>query len=158
MVMIKDLHPWCFVSKGEGLRITQIGLVNQGKFRVNEQKHHSSFLRVEHFYFQDRHLFFYVGPLLLCYNVLNMGMVALFWCFTVIFKFLIAYLTKGAQPPYKTKFWQCWDWSFPIQFYRKDFVSKLCPLWNIDKKLLFGIRKCWEINPPNCRVSFHDIT
>ena len=64
--------------KGEGSRTTRIGLVNRGKIKVNEQKHHSTFLCMEHFYFQDRRLFFCVDPLLLCYRVLNMGRVALF--------------------------------------------------------------------------------
>ena len=49
-----------------------------GKIKVNEQKSHSAFLCAEHFYFQDRHIFSCVGPLFLCYKVLNMGSVALF--------------------------------------------------------------------------------
>ena len=64
--------------KGEGSLTTRIGLVNRGKIKVNEQKRHSAFLSAENFYFQDRHLFFCVDPLLLCYRVLNMGRVALF--------------------------------------------------------------------------------
>ena len=79
----------------EGSRTTRIGLVNRGKLEVNEQKCHSAFLCAEHFYFQDQHLFFCVDPLLLCYRVLNMGRVALFLCFSVIFKSLIANLTWG---------------------------------------------------------------
>ena len=52
------------IAKGEGLRTTRIGLVNRGKIKVNEQKRHSAFLCAEHFYFQDRHLFSCVDPLL----------------------------------------------------------------------------------------------
>ena len=46
--------------------------------KVNEQKCLSAFLCAEQFYFQDRHFFFCVDPLLLCYRVLNMDRVALF--------------------------------------------------------------------------------
>ena len=48
------------------------------KIKVNEQKCHSTFLCAEHFCFQDRHLFSCIDPLHLCYQVLNMGRVALF--------------------------------------------------------------------------------
>ena len=46
--------------------------------KTSKQKRHSAFLRAEHFYFQNRHLFSCVDLLLLCYMVLNMGKVALF--------------------------------------------------------------------------------
>ena len=90
-----DLWQHSVNDKGEGSRPTQIGLVNRGKIRVNEQKRHSAFLCAEHLYFQDRHLFSSVDPLLLCYRELNMGRVALIWCFSDIFKPLIANLTRG---------------------------------------------------------------
>ena len=50
----------------------------------------------EHFCFQDQHLFPCDDPLLLCYRVLNAGRVTVLWCFSVIFKSLIANLTRGA--------------------------------------------------------------
>ena len=68
---------------------------NSGKIKGNEQKLHSTFLCAEHFYFLDLHLLFRVDPFILCYKVLNMGRVALFWCILVIFKSLIANLTRG---------------------------------------------------------------
>ena len=66
------------IHKGEGSRTTRIGLVNRGKIKGNKQKCLIAFLCAEHFYFQDRHLFSCVDPLLLCYKVLNLGRVALF--------------------------------------------------------------------------------
>ena len=74
---------------------SRLGFVSQGKIKVNEQKYLSAVLCAEHFYFQYQHLFSCVDPLLLCYRVLNMGRVVLFWCFSVIFKSLIANLTRG---------------------------------------------------------------
>ena len=102
-------------TKGEGSRTTRIGLVNRLKIKVNEQKRHSAFLCAGHFYFQDRHLFSCVDPLLLCYRVLNMGRVALFWCFFPSFLSLWSQIWQGAHPPYKTKFWQCWDLVIPFK-------------------------------------------
>ena len=49
-----------------------------GGLKDYEQKHRSAFLCAEHFYYQDRHLFSCVDPVLLCYRVLNMGRVTLF--------------------------------------------------------------------------------
>ena len=83
--------------KGGGSRTTRIGLVNQEKIKVNEQKRHCAFLCAEHLYFQDQHLFSCVDPLLVCCRVLNRGRVVLFWCFSVIFKSLIANLTWGTS-------------------------------------------------------------
>ena len=51
---------------------------SEKKNKLNEQKHHSAFLCTEYFYFQDRHMFSCVDPLLLCYKVLTMDRVALF--------------------------------------------------------------------------------
>ena len=84
-----------FYNKGEGSQITWIGLINHGKIKINEQKCLSTFLCAEHFYFQEWHWFSCVDPLLLCYKVLNMGRIALFLCFSVNFKSLIANLTRG---------------------------------------------------------------
>ena len=67
---------------------SRFGLVNQGKRKVNEQKCLSAVLCAEHFYFQDRHLFSCVDPLLLCYRVLNMGRVPIKSCFDVFWSFL----------------------------------------------------------------------
>ena len=57
-----------------------------------------------------------------------MGRVALFRSFLVVFKSLISNLTdQGHSHGTKQKFDSVEIWSFPIKFYRVDFVSKLCP-------------------------------
>ena len=55
-----------------------------------------------------------------------MGRVALFWRFSVVFKSLIANY-EGHSHLTKRKFDSVEILSFPIKFYRIDFVSKLCP-------------------------------
>ena len=111
--------------KGEGSWTTRTGLVNRGKIKVNKQRCLGTVLCAKHYDFQDRHLFSCVDPLLLCYRVLNMGRVALFWCFSVIFNSLIANLTRGTAT--LQNFDSVEIWSFPIKLYMIDFVSRLWP-------------------------------
>ena len=95
----------------------------------------------------------------LCYRVLNLGRVATFWRFAVIFMSLIA-IWQGTQPPYKMKFWQCLDLAILNNFfYGNNFVSKVCPWSKFEnKKISFlHVEKHLEINPPCCRVSFCDV-
>ena len=63
---------------GLGSRTCRIGPVNRQNIKV-AQHGHRTFLCTEHFYFHEQHLFSCVNPLLLCYRVLNMGIVAIFF-------------------------------------------------------------------------------
>ena len=89
------LHLFLKEGKGVGSWTCWIGLVNQQKIKVAERKRHRICLCAKHFYFHEQHLFSCVNPLLLCYRVLNMGRVAIFWRFVVIFTSLIANLIRG---------------------------------------------------------------
>ena len=81
--------------KGLGSRTCRIGPVNRQNINAAQQKWDRTFLCAEHFYFHEQHLFSCVNPLLLCHRVLNMGRVAIFLRFLVIFTSLIENLTRG---------------------------------------------------------------
>ena len=121
-----------FFRKGLGLQTHLIGPVNWQKIKVSERKWYSTFLFAEHFYFHEKHLFSFVNPLFLCYRMPNLGRVAIFDVFWS-FLHLWSQIWQGAQPPYKIKFWQCWDFIIPYKVLCELFVRKLCPYSKIEK-------------------------
>ena len=82
--------------KGLGSRTCRIGPAKWQNIKFAQQKWHRTFLCAEYFYFHEQHLFSCVNPLLLCYRMLNMDRVAIFYVFFgVIFTSLIENLTRG---------------------------------------------------------------
>ena len=82
--------PWPHYRQGQRRRFT-----NHPNWPCKSGEKSKSVNKREDFHFQDRHLFSCAVSLFLCYRVLNIGRVSLFWCFSVIFKSLIANLTRG---------------------------------------------------------------
>ena len=94
-----------------GSRTCRISPVNRQNIKFAQQKWHRTFLCAEYFYFHEQHLFSCVNPLLLCYRMLNMDRIAIFFYvlffilllllllllffFFVIFTSLIENLTRG---------------------------------------------------------------
>ena len=102
--------------KGLGSRTCRIDPVNRQSFKVAQQKEHRTFLCAEYFYFHEQHLFSCVNPLLLCYRMLNMDRIAIFF-------FSLSFLRLWSKKSYKMKFWQCCDFIIPYKILW-DWFSK----------------------------------
>ena len=128
-----DLDLFYGMVKGVGSQTCRIGLVNRPKIKVAGKKWHSTCLCAEHFNFNEQHLFSCLNPLILYYRVLNIGRVAIFYVFWS-FLHLWSQNWSGSQPPYKTKFWQCWDLLILYRFLWDSFCKQGVPFvinWKI---------------------------